>query len=193
MKIVRIVSKTLVWLLVIGAVVFIGQKLYAMIQREYLLPLKYERLVEEYAAEYDLEEPLVYAVMKNESNFDPKAVSRAGAVGLMQIMPSTYEYLVTLTGEEYDPSQLKNPETSIRYGCLQLSRMKNRFGDGPEMLAAYNAGEGKVAGWLQDASLSENGRLTEIPIEETREYVERVQNTKEQYISLYGEEKEWKQ
>ncbi len=191
MKALRIVFKILLWILVIGAVVFVGCKLYDMVRRDYILPIKYERLVEKYAAEYDLEVPLVYAVIKTESGFNPKAVSSAGAVGLMQIMPSTYEYLVTLTGEEYDAKALEVPETNIRYGCLQLSRMKNRFGTGPEMLAAYNAGEGKVAGWLQDPTLSENGRLTSIPIAETRAYVERVLDTKEQYLSLYGAEKEW--
>lgn len=191
MKIVRIVFKTLLWLAVVGAVVFIGLKLYDTVRREYLLPLKYERLVTKYAEEYSLSVPLVYGVIKTESDFDPTAVSKAGAVGLMQIMPSTYEYLVTLTGEEYDVESLKDPETNIRYGCLQLSRMKNRFGDGKEMLAAYNAGEGKVAGWLQDPALSENGRLTTIPIAETRAYVERVWNTKQEYEALYGAEKEW--
>ena len=180
MKKVWLVTRILIWLLVIGIVVFLGVKLYESFRTEYVLPLKYEKLVEKYAKEYGLEEPLVYAVMKNESDFDPEAV-----------MPATYEYLCELTGDEYDVEKLKEPETNIRYGCMQLNRMKNRFGEGKEMLAAYNAGEGKVAGWLQDPLYSENGRLKEIPIEETRAYVERVLNTKEQYISLYGEEKEW--
>lgn len=191
MKYVKLAFRILVWTLAVLAVVFIGQKLYGMIRREYVLPLKYERLVDKYASEYDLEPALVYGVMKTESSFDPKAESAVGARGLMQIMPSTFEYLVTLTGEEYDPERLFDPETNIRYGCLQLSRMKARFGDGDEMLAAYNAGEGRVAGWLQDIAYAENGRLKKIPIEETREYVRLVRDVQAKYQALYGAEKEW--
>lgn len=193
MKIARLVFRILLWLLAIGLVAFIGLKLYGVIRIEFLLPLKYEKLVEKYAEEYDLPVALVYGVMKTESDFDPNAVSRAGAIGLMQIMPQTYEYLCTLTQEEYNPEDLKKPETNIRYGCMQLARMKNRFGEGTAMLAAYNAGEGTVAGWLQDPAYSENGRLINIPINETKNYVNRVEKTTQEYYELYGAEKEWKQ
>ncbi|MBR6530221.1 MAG: lytic transglycosylase domain-containing protein [Clostridia bacterium] len=191
MKALRIVFKVLVWLLVLGAIAFVGLKAYDMVRRDYLYPVKYEKLVEKYAREYSLSPALVYGVIKTESDFDKDAVSRAGAVGLMQIMPSTFEYLVTLTGEEYDPSRLTDAETNIRYGCLQLSRMQNRFGEGDAMLAAYNAGEGRVAEWLQNPAYGKDGKLVNIPLDETRAYVERVTEHTKTYIALYGAEKEW--
>lgn len=191
MKTVWRIVKLLAWLVVIAAIVYGGQKLYGVIRRDYLYPLKYERFVEAYAAEYGLEEALVYGVIKTESDFDPHATSSAGAVGLMQLMPSTYEYLCTLSGEGCDEAKLLDPETNIRYGCMQLNRMQNRFGEGEAMLAAYNAGEGTVAGWLSDPAYAKDGKLTSIPYPETAEYVKRVQEAKNMYQTLYGEEQEW--
>ncbi len=191
MKYVKLAVRIAVWVLAVLAVVYIGQKLYDMVRREYVLPLKYEPLVEKYAAENELPPDLVYAIIKTESSFNAKAESDAGAVGLMQLMPETYEYLTGFTGEEYNLERLKDPETNIRYGCMLLGKMRDRFGTGDEMLAAYNAGEGRVAGWLQDPAYSENGRLKKIPYEETREYVRRVREVQKQYLSLYGAEQEW--
>ena len=73
-------------------------------------PRKYKSIVTEQAAEYDLEESLVYAVIKAESNFDAEAVSSVGAVGLMQMMPETFYWMQTHVGETYDESALYEPE-----------------------------------------------------------------------------------
>ena len=92
-------------------------------------PRKYKSIVTEQAAEYDLEESLVYAVIKAESNFDAEAVSSVGAVGLMQMMPETFYWMQTHVGETYDESALYEPGVSIRFGCALLRLLLSEYGD----------------------------------------------------------------
>lgn len=159
-------------------------------------PQKNLDLVEKYAKEYEIPEEVVYAVIKVESDFQPLAKSRVGAIGLMQMMPVTFEWL---TGEEhlaeYLPvTSLYEPEVSIRYGVYYLRYLCDKFGENWDVVfAAYNAGEGNVAEWLSSSEYSdENGTLTEIPFEETRNYVERVNEAKEIYYKLYYKENQEK-
>ena len=83
-----------------------------------LYPQRYDDFVETYTTAHGLEKSFVYAVIKCESGFDPQAVSPVGARGLMQIMPETFEWLQSKTGETNDLDALFDPETSIRYGCM---------------------------------------------------------------------------
>ena len=186
------IIKFALWIVVIGALVFAGFKLYGMVEREFFYPLKYEALVREYASKYDLPEGLVYGIIKTESGFDAAATSSAGAVGLMQLMPDTYAWLCGITGEEYDPANLRDPRSNIRYGCLFLSQLFKQFSDTDTVLAAYNAGQGTVIKWLQDESVTQNGKLTNIPYTETREYLKKVKEAANTYERIYANEKEWK-
>lgn len=153
-------------------------------------PMKYEEFVEKYAAEYDVPTPVIYAVIYSESHFDPAAVSHAGAIGLMQMMPTTYEWLCTKTGDFCEERLLYNPETNIRYGTYLLSILHDRYGNWETAYAAYNAGIARVDGWLEDpAYTDEYGNLTNIPFEETRTYVKRVQKAREIYERLCNDNK----
>lgn len=190
MKIWKIL-KLCVFVVVIGALIFAGFKLYGLVEREFIYPLKYEALVAKYAAEYKLAQGLVFGVIKAESDFDVNAVSGAGAVGLMQLMPDTYEWLCGITGEEYDAAHLKQADTNIKYGCLFLSQLYQQFGETDTVLAAYNAGQGTVIRWLQDESVTQDGKLVNIPYKETREYVRRVKQYADTYEKIYAQEKEW--
>lgn len=150
-------------------------------------PRDYREIVEEYADLYAVPESVVYAVIKCESGFDPTAVSHAGAIGLMQMMPQTFEDLCALTGEHYDEGLLYEPETSIRYGTYLLSILYLKYGNWETAYAAYNAGEPAVDGWLDDPAHSDgNGNLTDIPYKETRKYVKRVARARTVYERLYG-------
>ena len=126
-------------------------------------PRKYMELVSKYAAEYNLPEDVIYATIKVESSFDPDAISRAGARGLMQMMPSTFEWLTSdeHLGEHLTPNMLFDPETNIKIGTAYIKYLSGRFNDSPQLiLAAYNGGEGNVARWLADPEYSdENGNL----------------------------------
>lgn len=134
--------------------------------------------VSEYADMYRLDKALVYAVIECESGYDIRAVSKAGASGLMQLMPNTFEWVTETQEGELD---IFDPETNISAGCKYLRYLIDRFGKLETVLAAYNAGEGNVSEWLEDDRYSSDGiTLKVIPYPETAEYVRRV-------ISVYGQ------
>lgn len=149
-------------------------------------PLRYTEHVEKYAKEYQLEPALVYAVIRSESNFDADAKSRSGALGLMQMMPDTFDWLQEKENDSYSEEDLFRPEVSIRYGCLYLSMMMEKYGSLRTALCAYNAGSGTVDGWLKDSRYSSDGKnLSRIPYEETKNYADAVLKSYDRYKKLY--------
>lgn len=151
-----------------------------------LYPLSYNNFVETYTLQYGLNESFVYAVIKCESGFDKDAVSNMNAKGLMQIMPETFTWLKTKTGEELDEDMLFDPETSIKYGCLLYSILKKEFKSDEAVVAAYHAGSGNVSKWLKNKKYSSDGvHLNEIPFSSTQSYVEKVLKTEDMYKKLY--------
>ena len=156
-----------------------------------LYPLYYTDVVEASADEFRLPPELVYAVIFTESSFDADAVSSAGAKGLMQLTDDTNEWVAWRLGEESEPSRIFEPGLNIRRGCYLLSYLYERFGGWNEALAAYNAGVGRVDGWLDDILYSTDQRtliIDKLPIEETRNYIIKVLNSAEKYKKLYFEE-----
>ena len=139
------------------------------------------------AAEFDMPGAMVLAVIRTESNFDANAVSPAGAVGLMQLLPETFEWLYTeKLGEPLHPGDISAPAVNIRYGTYYLSYLYAAFGDWPIALAAYNAGEGRVREWLEDPVLSKDGVLRDIPFPETKAYVEQTMRAYRHYTEKYS-------
>ena len=187
--------KALIWLVVLailagGIVIFVTQyyedaKL-GLEKANY--PKKYSEDVERYSDEYGLEPSLVYAVIRTESGFDPDAQSDAGACGIMQMMPSSFEWLQQKRGTEgeYTTEDLFNPEVCIDYGCYLLKYFYDYYGDERCAVAAYNAGF-VVGEWLADSRYSKDGKtLDNIPYPETSNYVDKVESAKEMYIKLYN-------
>ena len=156
-------------------------------------PQSYNELVEKYAEVYGVPEYLIYSVIKVESNFRPRAKSDVGAVGLMQMMPKTFNWLTgdEHLGEHLDARKLEEPEVSIRYGTYYLKYLMDKFELLDTALAAYNAGEGNVAAWLENEKYSDGkGALTNIPFSETENYVIKVNNAIDHYKKLYYTDKE---
>lgn len=156
-----------------------------------MYPREYSDYVTKYAAEYGVDEALVYAVILTESSFDTDARSHAGAIGLMQLMPDTLDWLSRLMGEKEPTGEITDPETNIKYGTYYLHHLITRFGSADTALAAYNAGHGRVANWLDDTRYSDDGKtLKEIPLSETKNYVNRVNERYNKYKKIYysGEE-----
>lgn len=153
-------------------------------------PRKYEEYITVYAEKYGIPETLIYAVVRTESKFDSGAVSSAGAVGLMQMLPDTFKWLTDeILFDHFDSGMLYDPETNIRYGTYYLSRLYDRYGRWDLALAAYNGGVGNVDKWLTDDSYADGeGGLKRIPFRETRQYVKKVMDAWDMYERLYGEE-----
>ena len=150
-------------------------------------PRDYSEYVEKAAEEYDLDPSLIYAVIRTESNFDATANSSAGACGIMQIMPASFEWLQQIRDCEgtYSEEDLYNPEICIDYGSYLLRYFLDYYGTEQAAVAAYNAGF-VVSDWLADSRYSSDGViLDEIPYPETSHYVEKVADAKSKYIELY--------
>ena len=175
----KLIKRTVITLIVL-ALLFAGF-LYGL---TILYPIRYSEIIKEFAEKYDLPPELIYAVIHTESRFRAEAVSRVGASGLMQLMPATAESVAGRIGLT-QPIDLVDPRTNIELGSWYLRDLIDRFEVLDTALAAYNAGRGRVAGWLRDESLSSDGvNLDHIPFGETRRYVERVNNAMPIYRTL---------
>jgi soluble lytic murein transglycosylase len=142
-------------------------------------PLHYSAIVRGHASNYHLDPALLAAVIEAESKFNPNAHSRAGAVGLMQLTPSTAKGIAVYTGgHDFRLSDLTNPEINVRYGAWYLRHLLSRYGNERLALAAYNAGEENVDSW-QKAHVG-------IQFSETRDYVKRVERLKKIYRRTYA-------
>lgn len=151
-------------------------------------PMEYEDIVNQAAEEFSLSPSLIYAVIHTESKFDPSAVSSADAKGLMQITDDTYTWAMKRAGEHpTTPEDLYDPEVNIRVGCYVLVLLSEQFDTVETVLAAYNAGQGRVREWLNDPNYSSDGvTLSHIPYEETAEYIRRVLTAQKRYQRLYA-------
>ena len=148
-------------------------------------PREYEDVVKKYSLEYGVPEYVIYAVIRTESGFDSGAKSSAGALGLMQITPTTFDWMLSKTHEGYETGMLYDPDTNIKYGTYLLSYLYLKYNNWENVFAAYNAGDSRVDGWLADPEISKDGKLTDIPIEETKNYVKKVSSAVEKYKELY--------
>ena len=142
-------------------------------------PYRYGAIVRGHARNYRLDGALLAAVIYEESKFSAGATSKSGAIGLMQLLPSTAEGIAKRAGgTRFRVSDLYDPELNVRYGAWYLRHLLDKYGDERTALAAYNAGQRNVDRW-RDQKL-------EIPFPETRGYVARVENLKRIYRRAYG-------
>jgi soluble lytic murein transglycosylase len=144
-------------------------------------PLEYEAGIRQAGEEFGVEPTLIAGVVYAESRFGHESESVKGAYGLMQILPSTADFISERSGIEGD---YRDPETNLRMGAWYLNYLDGRYlGDERLMLAAYNSGEGRVDGWLQDEGFDVR---RDIPFQETRQYVVDVLEAQKEYEELYG-------
>ena len=149
-------------------------------------PRDFSEYVAKYAEEYGVPEYILYAVIKNESDFESNKLSENGEVGLMKISPETFSWLLTLTKENLDPGILYDPETNIRYGAYMLSYLYTEYSRWNTVFAIKEAGQTTVDTWMRDRTLvDELGNLVKFPEEETGMYVEQINETMETYRRLY--------
>lgn len=153
-----------------------------------LFPLNYSELIYKYSREYNLNPYLIAAVIKTESNYNPKAQSAKNAFGLMQITPATGEWAAKeMKLGNFNNEKLLDPEFNISMGCWYLDNLKKEFNGNMDLvLAAYNGGRGNVEKWLADSSHSKDGvNLHYIPFKETDKYIKRVKVNYNIYKFIY--------
>jgi len=141
---------------------------------------RYDKIIKRESSRCGLEFAFIKAVVCVESSFNEDSVSKAGAVGLMQIMPSTAQFVAERNNLPI--GDLFNPEYNVSVGVLYLRYLFDKFEDERVVLCAYNAGEGNVAEWLKNTNYSSDGKtLLEIPFKETKNYVDKVLKYKRIY------------
>lgn len=179
---------TLRWVL-LGVVVALGAATVLFLrgpsfwQRQYY-PLEYENLITESSARHRVNPYLVAAIINAESGWRSDRTSSAGAVGLMQILPSTAKDLErwgTVDGKRYPVSNLSDPAVNIEYGTAYVRYLVERYHEIQTVLAAYNAGLRHADSW---AAKGGDIRVA-IEFPETKHYVLRVSRGKERYEALY--------
>ena len=152
-----------------------------------LYPMTYAPEIRAAAQEFSLDPAYVASVVLAESSFDAEAVSSVGAIGLMQIMPATGEWIAGKLDDVFDVERLYEPSVNLRYGCWYLRFLLDRYdGDMRTASTAYHQGQGRVDEWLQDPQYSQDGRtLTAISSAVTDTYVNRIMESYEHYKELY--------
>lgn len=152
-------------------------------------PKPYSDTVQSAAAEFNVDPLLIWAVMREESRFDPEALSYAGARGLMQITPPTQTWIAEQLGQEFAPGDAFLPEPNIRMGAWYLRYLTDYFKEDLDLaLMAYNGGAASVEAWQKDPMVTNRDDLLRwIGFGETREYLERVSLSYRVYQELYGD------
>ena len=150
-------------------------------------PLAHDQAINAAAARNRLDPALVAAVIYRESKFRRDVSSHQGAVGLMQVLPSTAQEIARKTGgTQFVIGDLTDPQVNILYGSYYLRQLLDKYdGDLVAAVAAYNAGEGNVDAWLSTGG--GKLRLSDIPFTETRQYVADVLQLRQLYRRAYGD------
>lgn len=153
----------------------------------YFIPKKYDDIIDKYSTEYNVDRSLVKAVIFKESRFKETAVSSKGAIGLMQLMPSTALWLMNkLKIEDY---KIESADNNIRLGTYYLSYLMNLMdSDEDHALLAYNAGPENAKRWVNSEGYSKEDMDNYVDFNETRKYVREIKLTKNiiSFMDKYG-------
>ena len=155
-----------------------------------IYPKNYKEIVSIYAEKYNVDENLIFAVIKAESNFNNEAVSHKEAIGLMQIMEETakdvakkYDIKIDLNNARED---ILNVQNNINIGSKYLQVLIEKYGNIEVALAAYNAGIGTVDNWIEKKIIKADGSdIENIPYKETNNYVRKIFRNYKIYQELY--------
>lgn len=155
----------------------------------YLFPIGWEDSLRARSKRHGLDPYLVAALIRQESEFNPSARSRAGALGLMQVMPATGRHLFRRLGiPGFSNRKLTVPDVSLRLGTFHLKNVLAEFeGELEKALAGYNAGERRIPQWMALGPFDDAAEFVEtIPFSETRGYVQSIIRNREMYQRIYG-------
>jgi soluble lytic murein transglycosylase len=156
---------------------------------ELLFPLPFRRDLVRQSSASELDPHIVAGLVRQESEFNPKVISRANAYGLTQIVPSTGRQLARKAGmRSFTASMLFQPATNLQLGTSYLRSLLDQWdGKWEQTLASYNAGKSRVLNWITWGDYREPAEFVEtIPFTETREYVQSVMRNAAAYRRIYG-------
>ncbi len=162
--------------------------------KDYLLkilyPKTYQEVVLMYEEKYHVEENLIFAVIKAESNFAEDAISNRNAIGLMQLMEETAKDVAKKNQIELDVENVKrnlcDVNKNIEIGTCYLSMLLEKYQNKEVALAAYNAGIGTVDGWIEKGIIKKDGSdIEKVPYKETNNYVRKILRDYKIYEDLY--------
>lgn len=153
-------------------------------------PFPYIDIIEKWSKEYKVNPLLVTAVMRQESRFEKKAKSTAGATGLMQVMPATAKFIAPQIKQDIKNIDLEKPEHNIMLGTWYLGHTHDQYKENSLLaIASYNAGPGNVSKWLTTLPKEDPDDFVEnIPFDETKGYVRQVFGNYWNYLRLYNPE-----
>ncbi|MCF0125614.1 MAG: lytic transglycosylase domain-containing protein [Clostridia bacterium] len=159
-----------------------------------IYPKANSEIVTAYAEKYNIDEDLIYAVIKAESNFKNDAISNKNALGLMQIMEETaidvvnkYADIIDLNKEDIDTKEkILDVQNNINIGTKYLSVLLEKYQNIEIAVSAYNAGTGTVDGWIEKNIIKPDGTdIENVPYKETNNYVRKILNNYKMYKHLY--------
>ncbi len=185
----KILRNILIPIFIILLIYFICFKVFNLDKTimEIVYPKKYEEYVNKYSKEYNVDNLLIFAIIKAESNFNPNVKSKSDAIGLMQLLENTALELAKKQNQEITEQELYEPETNIKLGTYYFSTLIEQYKNTGVALAAYNAGMGRVNEWIQNEVIRVDGSdLENIPYKETNMYVRKILNDYEIYKDLYN-------
>ena len=151
----------------------------------YFYPVKYKEQITQYASFFAIKPALVASVINVESSYKEKRVSSKGAIGLMQIMPTTAQWICEKQNLNFKEIDLYDIDTNIKFGSYYLSYLYDYFQDFDLCICAYNAGIGNVKKWMQNVEFFEKGELKKIPFTETKNYLRKVSKNLRYYEKKY--------
>ena len=151
-----------------------------------LFPRKYRDEINELADKYNLDRYLVASVINIESSYDVNALSKAGAMGLMQLLPSTASEMASRLKIDFEKNDLYDVRTNIELGCYYLSYLMDMFDENVvNVLSAYNWGLQNVKDWIAKGNVGKDGEITNIPIAETQNYIKKFESNAFVYRNIY--------
>lgn len=179
-------------LLIFLIIIFIFLIIYKALNIEekilrHLYPIKFEEQVYKYSNELDIDPMLTFAIIKTESNFNEDAISKSGAIGLMQLMESTAKEQARKLNIEYRKEILYDAEINLKIGLNYFNTLLDYYNQNYILaFAAYNAGLGNVQKWINEGTIKKDGSdIENIPFKETNMYVRKVIKSYEIYKQLY--------
>ena len=169
-KIKIIIVVTIIAAVIILASIFINKLMIKILYKK-----EYSEYVTRYSQEYNVDENLIYALIKAESNFEVEAVSNREAKGLMQLMYSTAKEVAIQNGIQLTEENILEPDININIGTKYISTLLEKYKSVEVALAAYNAGSGNVDKWIDNGTIKADGSdIENIPFKETNNYVRKI-------------------